>query len=189
MISNWTIKPDAVPTKTIDEIVDFVENNYTFEKGLVNGSSDVIDHRASDIAWVGLQAGDAHLNNYIWNFIQHANRAFFGFDIQLIPSIQYTIYRSEYKGHYDWHHDTSFAGVAPYCRKLSFILQLSDSDEYEGGDFELDPDYRDDNFTKEELRAKGTAIVFPSFYKHRVTPVTKGVRRSLVAWAEGPKFR
>ena len=73
-------------------------------------------------------------------------------------------------------------------RKLSMTIQLSDSHEYEGGDFK----FRDDitNLpTKEQLRKKGTVLIFPSFLYHSVQPVTKGIRKSLVTWIEGPAWR
>jgi PKHD-type hydroxylase len=73
-----------------------------------------------------------------------------------------------------------------YDRKISIIIQLTDPSEYEGGEFEMDYQYEQPN--KEDLKKKGTIIVFPSFIPHRVTELTKGTRKSLVAWVEGPKF-
>ena len=67
-------------------------------------------------------------------------------------------------------------------------MQLSNPSEYEGGVFEL----TDADFTKQDkfnLKQKGSVLIFPSFIKHRVTPVTKGERKSLVGWIEGPSFR
>jgi PKHD-type hydroxylase len=72
-------------------------------------------------------------------------------------------------------------------RKLSITIQLSDSDDYEGGNFILDRQYQQPD--SKDLRTKGTILVFPSPIKHKVTPVTKGIRKSLVAWVEGPKWR
>ena len=67
-------------------------------------------------------------------------------------------------------------------------IQLSDSDEYEGGDFEIESKIWSD-YEKELFRQKGTIITFPSFMKHRVTPITAGTRKSLVVCVDGPKFR
>ena len=64
-------------------------------------------------------------------------------------------------------------------------IQLSDSDDYEGGDLEL-------MFREEPVkldRTRGTLVAFPSFMLHRVTPVTRGTRWSLVAWITGPRWR
>ena len=79
---------------------------------------------------------------------------------------------------YDWHLDI---GPGPASlRKLSLSVQLTDPGEYDGGDLEIRGHVG-------QIRARGTAIIFPSFLLHRVTPVTRGVRRSLVAWAIGEK--
>jgi len=81
----------------------------------------------------------------------------------------------------DWH--TDFAGTRPF-RKLSVSIQLSDPEDYEGGDLELlygtEPQKLD--------RSRGALIVFPSFMLHRVTPVTRGARWSLVAWLLGKRW-
>jgi PKHD-type hydroxylase len=74
-----------------------------------------------------------------------------------------------------------------YERKLSFTVQLSDSDAYTGGDLEFlevpsSPELR------EQLRQKGTVIVFPSFLQHRVTEITEGQRHALVSWREGKQW-
>ena len=45
------------------------------------------------------------------------------------------------------------------------------------------------NFDKNIIREKGRVLIFPSFLPHKVTPVTKGVRKSLVTWMEGPAWR
>ena len=97
---------------------------------------------------------------------------------------QFTKYDGSKKQHYDWHTDS---GVKPNpngkVRKLSMTVALVDGDQYEGGDFEIIG-------LKEPLPRleKGTIIVFPSFIDHRVTPVTKGTRYSLVTWFVGPPF-
>lgn len=79
---------------------------------------------------------------------------------------------------YDWHLDIGPGAAA--LRKLSLSVQLTDPGEYEGGELEI-------RGAGMALRERGTAIIFPSFLLHRVTPVTRGIRRSLVAWAIGEK--
>lgn len=69
-------------------------------------------------------------------------------------------------------------------RKLSLVCQLSDPSEYEGGEFQINPG----GSILVPERTKGTVIIFPSYLVHRVAPVTKGTRRSLVLWVEGPAF-
>jgi PKHD-type hydroxylase len=83
--------------------------------------------------------------------------------------------------HYDWHIDLGPGKNS--SRKLSLSLQLSDSSEYEGGELEFM------NVKEKTSREIGTLITFPAFLTHRVTPVTKGTRKSLVAWISGDSFR
>lgn len=83
--------------------------------------------------------------------------------------------------YYDWHIDLGPGKNS--TRKLSLSLQLSDAGEYEGGDLEFM------NVGQKTSREIGTLITFPAFLTHRVTPVTRGTRRSLVAWISGDPFR
>ena len=88
----------------------------------------------------------------------------------------------EYKNHQDviWINDTQTH------RKVSLVAQLSDPESYEGGNFEI---YETETeIPKETFRSQGSVIVFPSFKYHAALPVTKGVRYSLTAWVEGPKW-
>lgn len=76
-------------------------------------------------------------------------------------------------------------------RKLSMTVTLSDPNQYEGGDFIIDrgPHFKGDRYyVAEEIKPKGSIIVFPSFLYHRVAPVTKGIRHSIVMWSIGPKW-
>ncbi len=120
--------------------------------------------------------------------VDNLNSRFYNFDINGYDNFQYSEYHSENKGAYDWHMDT-YIGLMPEqdfeTRKLSLVLWLND--DYDGGDFEIT--YLS---FKEPLlipKEKGKLILFPSFLFHRVTPVTSGVRKSLVSWITGPKFR
>lgn len=92
-------------------------------------------------------------------------------------------YRGASGDHYDWHIDVGENQTA--SRKLGFTVQLSASSEYEGGDLEfhrLSPD-------REAFRRKGMLLVFPAFWLHRVTPMTRGTRSVIVGWVHGPSFR
>lgn len=84
---------------------------------------------------------------------------------------------------FDWHMDFGAREIAH--RKLSITVQLSDPDDYEGGDLE----FRISERVVKAPRSKGTIIVFPAFVQHRVTEITKGTRESIVAWVSGPAFR
>lgn len=142
--------------------------------------------RRSEIRWF---SGPyyRYFTDTLWEIAVTANKQAFGVDISDIPYIQHTTYNGNVSGYYDWHHDTFWTAQEPYDRKLSIVVQLSDGNDYEGGDLELEGGVND--YDHEAFRQKGSVIVFPSFYYHRVLPVTGGVRRSLVAWVDGPPWR
>ena len=112
--------------------------------------------------------------------VKSANKSY-QFDLQGFEPFQIAEYTNG--GHYDWHMDLG-KGLTS-TRKLGISLQLSDGDTYEGGDLE----FRGGGAPPVAPRDIGTMIVFPSFMTHRVTPVTSGVRISLVAWVHGRPFR
>lgn len=86
--------------------------------------------------------------------------------------------------HYGWHTDTFTLSGNPMDRKISVVCMLSEPDEFEGGEFLM----RLYNEYQPELK-KGTLMAFPSILEHQVLPVTKGLRKSAVIWAYGPRFR
>ena len=92
-------------------------------------------------------------------------------------------YDEQGRGHYDWHIDLGQGATA--SRKLGFSLQLTDGNAYDGGDLEL----HNANVEAAALREIGTLIVFPSYWLHRVAPVTRGSRLVVVGWVHGPSFR
>ena len=115
--------------------------------------------------------------------IVEANQKMWKFDLSTMnESIQYTEYYGSQEGGYDWHMDCGIE--IQNQRKISVTVQLSDSNEYEGGDLQF-------NIGKEMTAPsqKGAAILFPSFYLHRVTPVTSGIRKSFVLWVGGEPYR
>ena len=117
------------------------------------------------------------------NFIQKANRNHFGFeDVEITEQAQFTEYPEG--GFYDWHIDTDVnMKHEPPVRKISMTLLLSPENQFEGGDLELMAPGKKANLTQ------GNAIIFASFLNHRVAPVTRGVRQSLVMWFGGTPFR
>lgn len=109
----------------------------------------------------------------------------------LEEDLQYTLYDRP-GSHYTWHHDGLEAGVED--RKISLVVQLTDPREYEGGDLEfleVATDYSpgERKAYLAQARARGTVVSFCSFEYHRVTPLVRGTRRSLVAWLSGPPLR
>ncbi len=111
-----------------------------------------------------------------------ANHEYFWFDILgFHQKLQLTQYSEG--DFFDWHLDFGAAEIS--ARKLSVTVQLSDPDDYEGGDLEFMINQK----TVKAPRDKGTIVVFPSFIMHRVTPITKGTRKSIVGWVSGPPYR
>lgn len=115
-----------------------------------------------------------------------ANEAAFGFNLYSIIdsyNLNYNIYSSTSKGEYDWHEDgiTYHNPVSDF--KLTNLLNLSEA-PYEGGSFYLGTKH----CLIKELSIPGNMITFPSFRNHRVTPVTKGTRKTLTLWLSGAKF-
>ena len=112
------------------------------------------------------------------------NSKFYNFDLSgFVEDMQFTVFEGNESGHYAWHIDASHNSIAP--RKLSIVLQLSDPLEYEGGELQT----MNSNSPSSVTRQRGLIAAFPSWALHRVTPVTSGVRKSIVVWIAGPEFR
>lgn len=117
-------------------------------------------------------------------YMDSANQqAGWGYTIDSHETTQIARYKSVDEGYYDWHMD-SFPPINGIQRKLSCVILLNDTSEFEGGVLQF-KGMEDQNV----LDQQGSIIVFPSFIEHKVTPVTKGVRYSAVTWASGPSFR
>jgi len=160
------------------------------EVGCVGGANDTSavlrDIRNSNIAWIGAKPELQHIWNKLAVAVAEVNRRYFHFDITgFHEPMQLGVYTGGQQGHYDWHIDSSPTdNNVP--RKLSMAMLLSDPSEFEGGEFQVKT--CDDTAQTLECK-KGRAWFFPSYTLHRVAPVTKGVRRSLVLWVGGPPFR
>ncbi len=134
-------------------------------------------------------------NAWIFDRINHAveeiNSKFYHFDLHGYNYFQYSEYLGSNKGKYDFHMDTFMDSESlklSSTRKLSLVLLLSEPGvDFEGGDFQMNTSNEQQCETIN--MQKGTLIAFPSFLLHRVTPVSKGVRRSIAIWVEGPKFK
>lgn len=142
--------------------------------------------------WVG---------GFLFHYILKANRENFLYDILGFENetLQYTQYGID--EYYHWHQDGGLSiarkpeGIlssdfllnsTETCRKLSVSLQLNGPDDYEGGFLEF---MSEDDEIYQAPKERGTVVVFDSRAKHRVTPVTNGIRKSLVGWVNGPRWR
>jgi PKHD-type hydroxylase len=120
------------------------------------------------------------------DFIHQSNNENFGFDIYRFTdfeAVHHNVYSAEFYGEYGWHCDSAVDKM--YDSKLTVIINVS-SEPYEGGNFEL---FLQKPFHVKPLDIPGSVIVFPSYMQHRVTPITKGVRKSVSIWVRGPLFR
>jgi len=157
--------------------------------------SDDATFRKSEIRWLRGNApytdgdkvytGDDFVWLYqrLWNMIEEANRNLWNFNLSHgRDAIQHTIYK-EGGGHYDWHIDVG--AKMQRQRKVSLTVQLTDGNDYEGGELQL---WRGQS-PLNAPRGKGTVVIFPSYMLHRVTEVTKGTRESLVLWVGGDHYR
>ena len=198
----------AVPEHICDDIVRYgksiqdemaVTGGYGDPKRLdKNQLKDLKKKRNSDIVWMS----DRWIYNEIQPYIRSANvQAGWNFEWDFSESCQFTKYT---KGQfYDWHCDSwnkpyirenSNAPDHGKIRKLSVTVTLSDPKDYKGGELEFDfrqndPDKPNKKIKCKEILPKGSLVVFPSFVWHRVCPVTKGERNSLVIWNLGYPFR
>lgn len=144
--------------------------------------------RRSDVRWLTHDDPDPlrhQTAQFFLSAIAQANQDFFRFELTDLEPMQFTLYRGEVKGTYDWHQDGFFHADNNLVRKLTMVVQLSPPEDYEGGGLELQVSSIH-TVVPAEL---GLAVFFPAPTMHRVVPVTRGNRRSLVAWARGPNFR
>jgi PKHD-type hydroxylase len=168
-----------------EEVNLIVKNakNYESQKATIIGEDKENTIRKSNIKWLPVNDEWNWVYDRVSNQIMEANKALWQFNLHtIIDNIQYTEYEGN-GGHYDWHLDIGPRSINH--RKVSVVIQLSDPDDYVGGNLELHPG--SNSFAVP--RGKGTVVVFPSFLLHRVTPLTSGLRRSLVLWAGGEPYK
>jgi PKHD-type hydroxylase len=162
--------------------------NIAKDKGLIKGTTfndeKSKDKKVRDSKIIWLYSCD----NLDWAFrrvtdiVTNLNERFFKFDLfGMLEGFQFTNYTAP-GGKYGRHIDSS---VNIPVRKLSVSIQLTNPEEYEGGELYL---YLDEE-GKAMDKAQGTLILFPSYTLHEVMPVTKGERNSLVSWVTGKPFK
>ena len=193
-----------------EDVVDIIEKDLSekfdsqMQDSRLHGDSLNKDKRNSQNAWIPTQHW---VGGFMWHYIMRANRENFLYDLRNIDgeSMQYTRYGEGM--FYDWHNDSGLATHykpvsvgnrtegrqqdfvnenLELVRKLSFAMQLSDPDDYEGGNVQL----MDEAVNAYVVpRQRGCIVLFDSRTQHRVLKVTKGVRKSLVGWTVGPRWK
>ena len=203
----WFFKK-AVPSKICDDIIRLGLNKKPklattmgFQNSKIN-KEKLFKTRHSKTVFLN----ERWIYDMIFPFVHEANKnAAWNYQIDDSEFAQFTVYKKNQ--HYVWHQDADLL-TKPYenqkrevengkMRKISLTCQLNDPSEFEGGEFEFDfrnydPNTRDPKtheFEVKEIKDKGSIIVFPSYTWHRVKPVTKGVRYSLVFWHLGYPFK
>lgn len=195
-------------TKLPPEMVDLIEREFkapSLEQSELS-QQGFVDTRVRDSYQEWVQSSTWY-GGLIWYYINRANRENFRYDITDIDqaTFQYTEYHPGQ--HYSWHVDDSnddhyrpetlvssahnaggdFAYLGgEYVRKLSFSLQLSDPKDYRGGELQF---YDNDKDTFFASKDRGSMIIFDSRVKHRVRKVKQGVRKTLVGWVVGPRWK
>ena len=171
---------------------------YDNKKLTKNEIKDMKRKRNSDLVWLN----DTWIYKELHPYIHAANKnSGWNFEWDRSESCQFTKYKLNQ--YYDWHCDSwdkPYQNPGPdlgKIRKLSMTCQLTDGSEYKGGELEFDfrnydPHLRNKKthiIQAKEILPKGSIVVFPSFVWHRVKPVTKGTRYSLVMWNLGYPFK
>lgn len=179
---NWRLFLGMISPQRCEEIKDLCYKECNLSNGTIFNSPETtsvaFSTRKTKVGWTE----NPELMTMALHFLKEANRDAFKVDVSYLPPLQFGEYSKE--DFYEWHHDVNWLNNSGYDRKLSFVLQLSDPTTYEGGDFEFKEIEQPYNF-----KQQGTVLIFPSYLIHRVTPITKGVRNSLVGWMEGPCWK
>lgn len=182
---NYYYFTNAFTEQEIEEIIKIGESISKVTATTVGGDGvdgQITNYRKSEVSWINRKENTKWIYDRISDLAIKANSEMWNFDIwDFQDDLQYTTYYGD-GGHYDWHADL---GVGISNRKLSIVLQLSDPNDYEGGDLQMNPGGNILTVPKE----KGLICFFPSFMLHRVTPLTSGLRRSLVVWLCGANLR
>jgi len=176
---------NAFSDEELTRLYDLLESlQYQDATTIGNQDEKISEVRSSKIKWIPQTNNWQWLYQKLFNMIEEANGTLWNFDLfGTNEFIQYTEYLASDQGHYDWHQDIGPGG--PSLRKVSLVVQLTEAEEYEGGDLQIWPGGNIWTVPK----GKGNVAIFPSYMMHRVTPMTSGVRKSLVLWAGGQHYK
>lgn len=184
----WCYTNNLFSAEECKNIIDIGNNPelVNLGPGIVGGggSDSKVDEgvRKSTIGWFPVHEKTHWIFMRLTDAIHNINNQFYKYDLSHIENLQFTVYKED-SNFYGQHIDAMYRTNA--SRKLSLSVQLSDPEDYDGGEFAL--------YTgKDPLilpKDKGTALFFPSWSLHEVKPVTRGIRYALVTWVCGPRFK
>lgn len=172
----------VISNRDIEQLLLYVSQQQVEEAKLGGGQVNP-NIRRSKILFLPTHSDTKWVYNKLGSVINQINQETFNFHLTSLQSIQYTEYHAEDQGTYEDHLDWQPNVIWP--RKLSLCIQLTDGEDYDGGDLVIKPASK----FLTASRTKGDAVIFPSFLLHGVTPVTRGLRKSLVVWADGPEWK
>jgi len=179
----WAYFDNAFTKEECDTIINLFKDSVN--KARIENPNKLLETRDSNVFFID---SDDEKNQWIFqrltSIIIKMNEQFFNFDIDRIESVQFSEYDASYNGFYKSHIDMVY-GQSSTFRKLSFSVQLTESDDYSGGDLKLHTSYNPGT----AKRTKGTLSIFPSYLLHEVTPVMDGTRYALVGWVLGNRFK
>lgn len=176
---------DGFSKEEIDLIISEMTALPTQEAGVAAGTEGGELHqvRKSEIKWIPQNPHFRWIYERLAKLITEANDTLWQFDLSgILDNIQFTVYHQG-GGHYNWHLDIGPRELS--WRKISLTIQMSEDEDYDGGELEF---MRGPNPIKAP-RGKGAVVVFPSYLLHRITPVTKGTRKSMVLWVGGGRYK
>jgi PKHD-type hydroxylase len=186
-LDRYDVVDGAFSLEDVSRIRDLVAA-LDLKRGAIGGDQQVDEEvRKSSVGWIALGADSRWLYERIGQLALESNRKLWRFDLGgLREQLQYSRYEAP-AGGYDWHLDiASSSNMAQGAqRKISIVIQLSDPDQCFGGELELRPA----RHVFAPFLETGSAVLFPSYLLHRVSPVKQGFRESLVTWVTGPPFR
>lgn len=180
-VGTVSIAPRLFTAQECDRIIELAQQQGTV-KGGTGQAMSASDVRESDITFLWPADETGWIFERLQQLTEQVNRSY-RFDLRgFFEGVQVARYDSESGGHYGWHMDL---GTGPFsARKLTLSVQLTDPANYEGGELEFTS-----ATLQPEARRQGAAVIFPSFMTHRVKPVTRGERWSMVCWISGEAFR
>lgn len=162
-------------------------DSLTNETAKTFGQGDQSQNRKGSVGWLPLNESNKWIYSRLLSITEEANNNLWKFDLTgFWEDCQYTTYEASPKkdgDFYDYHLDID--GSYGVQRKISIVVQLSDQEDYEGGELEL----KTSKNSYVADKSKGSILLFPSFCLHKVHPVTKGKRNSLVLWVSGMPFK
>ena len=189
--------PSILKTEICDKIIQHGKDKLISAVVVDSKTKTSIDQtpRNSYVSWLS----DQWIYDLILPYIKDANtQAGWNWNFDCIEPIQFTKYGIDQ--FYDWHPDGGSDCLSVYTnqsdstkngkiRKISVTINLVDGNDYEGGSLQFDLGISGGIQTCDQIKPKGSIVIFPSFIPHRVTAITKGTRYSLVMWALGKPWQ